>query len=109
MTSISFSFDNNYLCSVSETGTLHLYSLIDDIQNKTNLYGKLQGNQRGFAEYKIQDEKELFCTFLNEQDPTIYVVSLKGNVYKISYNLLKGEFEGECKKFSIFDFHSIQE
>lgn len=110
LTSISFSFDNNYLCSVSETGTVHLFSLIDDIQNKTNLYDKYQGNTRGFAEYKIQDEKELFCTFLNEQETKIFIVSLKGNVYKIAYNFVKSEFDCDnFKKISILDFHTEKE
>lgn len=107
ITSIAFSSDNNYLCSASETGTVHLFSLEKEENRKSNLsyinYVPLLNVQYvdsewSMAEFHIQNEGKLFC-FFGEKNHVIHVITENGNFYTMAYDFTKKEFQKEVNHF----------
>lgn len=107
ITSISFSSDCNYLCTASEKGTVHLFSIEKDINRKSSLsyfnYVPLVNVQYidsewSMAEFQIQNEGKLFC-FFGDNSNIINVITEKGNFFTMTYNPLKKEFIKEVNLF----------
>jgi WD40 repeat protein len=103
ITSICFSHDGKFVLSASDTGTIHVWTLLES-EKKQSLINKVmkEKSERGLCEIKIQDEGELLCSFALD-DPIIRVVTTKGNLYTLIFNFEKSCFETDKRKVSLID------
>lgn len=106
ITSINFSSDCSYILSSSETGTIHIWSLVSEETKKQSLINKLtkEKSERGCGETKIQEEGELLCSF-SPDEPVIRVITSRGNLYHLQFDFEKGDIISDKKKTSIFELN----
>jgi WD40 repeat protein len=108
--SISFDPDSKFVACTSDKKTIHIFKL-NSFQNKdkfeeenkektqkflgkfSNFFGnKYLNSECGFAELRLH-ESQLVCTFSREKLHILYVLSISGKFYEITFDPAK---EGSC-------------
>lgn len=115
--SIAFSDDSNFLCCSSDTGTIHVFSMIDKTQNRTSSFSFVGGyiasifnSEWSFGEYRGGDEGlngvPTLCSFgpkKSEGDPTltVNVITANGEVLTLTFDVSGNQTAPtDVKKFS---------
>lgn len=104
--SIAFSDDSNFLCCSSETGTIHVFSLVDKTQNRTSSFSFVGGyiasifnSEWSFGEYRGGDDGlggiPTLCSFAprkdDEQTIAINVLSGRGEIITLTFDVGAGQ------------------
>lgn len=104
--SIAFSDDSNFICCSSDTGTIHVFSLVDNTQNRTSSFSFVGGyiasifnSEWSFGEYRGGEDGLVdiptLCSFAprKEEEKTIAINVLtgKGEVVILTFDVSGGQ------------------
>jgi len=94
---ISFNLNSKLLACSSNHGTIHIFSISNEVKNSTSKFSfassfvSFLGSEWSFAQFKLSDKKPI-CNFL--ENDNLIVLSISGKYYEVSFDKEKG---GECK------------
>ncbi|XP_003378670.1 putative ATP-dependent RNA helicase DDX56 [Trichinella spiralis] len=88
--SIKFSLDSSFLCTTSDKGTIHIFSVKDPNLNqrstlqKVGISGAYAESQWALAKFSVGSKYPCYCCFGKES--TVIAVCMDGSYYKLGYD-----------------------
>ncbi|KRY15701.1 putative ATP-dependent RNA helicase DDX56 [Trichinella patagoniensis] len=106
--SIKFSLDSSFLCTTSDKGTIHIFSVKDPNLNqrstlqKVGISGAYAESQWALAKFAVGSKYPCYCCFGKES--TVIAVCMDGSYYKLGY-----DDSGTCTQLEYEFFLGITE